>query len=70
MDKQEVRVPESRDNAAKGIEIRFADSPNAPKAATEKFIMAMYGKTLVEFAREIERGDSQTEQTEQKSEED
>ena len=38
--------------------IIFAEPPDSPKAATEKYILALYGKTLVDFARDMERSEA------------
>lgn len=37
------------------INVIFAESADNAKRMTEKYIRAMYGKTMIEFARELER---------------
>ena len=45
-----------------GLEIKLAEPPQASKTATEKYVMAMYGKSLLEFARGLESNITQKKQ--------
>ena len=53
-----------------GLEIKLAEPPQASKTATEKYVMAMYGMSLLEFARGLENSMYQSKIQPKKEEQD
>ena len=45
-----------------GLEIKLAEPLQVSKTATEKYVMAMYGMSLLEFARGLESNITQKKQ--------
>ena len=43
----------------KGITIMLTEAPSTSKAEAEKFVMAIYGKALIDFARDLELASTQ-----------
>ena len=41
----------SKEKTMFDVKVIFANPPDNPKSAAEQYVMAMYGKTLLEFAR-------------------